>query len=143
MTPERRKLRFALAGKQSDLLPDRFPSRGEKGCAIRRVAHRRRGDHLNVGNLHRRAEDLETPQGRQAPLATLSFGSRPVVTTPFPRPHMAFSLKIGVSERDKASYATRRTEFEPISTIATGGASSLAPIDRSHAGRHIRRRRGA
>src|SRR5208337_1964990 len=53
-------------------------------------------------------------------LATPSSGNSPLVATPLPRPHNAFSLKVGVGARECDSYATSRTEFEPISTIATG-----------------------
>ena len=42
------------------------------------------------------------------------------MATPLPRPHRAFSLKVGVGARDCDSYDTKRTEFEPMSTIATG-----------------------
>src|SRR5271157_4103363 len=44
----------------------------------------------------------------------------PVIATPLPRPHKAFSLNVGVGARDWDSYDTRRTEFEPMSTIANG-----------------------
>src|SRR5271155_5883038 len=49
-----------------------------------------------------------------------SSGKSPVIATPLPRPHKAFSLKVGVGARDCDSYDTRRTEFEPMSTIASG-----------------------
>ena len=49
-----------------------------------------------------------------------SSGKSPVIATPLPRPHNAFSLKVGVGARDSDSYDTSRTEFEPMSTIATG-----------------------
>src|ERR1700733_14753416 len=49
-----------------------------------------------------------------------SSGKSPVIATPLPRPHRAFSLKVGVSARDCDSYDTKRTEFDPISTIANG-----------------------
>ena len=42
------------------------------------------------------------------------------MATPRPKPQRAFSLKVGVGARECDSYATKRTEFEPISTIATG-----------------------
>ena len=42
------------------------------------------------------------------------------MATPLPNPHRAFSLKVGVGAREWDSYATNRTEFEPMSTIATG-----------------------
>ena len=53
-------------------------------------------------------------------LTIASSGRSPLIATPRPSPHKAFSLKVGVGARDCDSYATRRTEFEPMSTIAKG-----------------------
>ena len=53
-------------------------------------------------------------------LTIASSGSKPLIATPRPRPHKAFSLNVGVGARDCDSYDTSRTEFEPMSTIAKG-----------------------